>query len=109
YDDPPTPPRPRLWHMPYSCAVAPLRPAPQWHESVPVSVWPTTGTNSQEYEPFANLSLSTPNAPLMFTSLFGMVSVFGASRPSPPVPTMISRMPFAGSASPVGVRGAKRP
>src|ERR1043166_6711254 len=41
----------------------------------------------------------------MRASLFGMISVLTASSPSPPVPTMISRIPFTGVADPVnGIR-----
>ena len=59
--------------------------------------------NCQEYEPSLRVSFSTPYAPLICTSLFGMMSVLAWSRPSPPVPAMIWRIPFTGSATPAGV------
>ena len=64
--------------------------------------------NRHAYDPSARVSRSTPYTWLMFTSLFAMRLVFGASSPSPPVPMMISRIPFAESATPSGVCGAKR-
>jgi len=64
--------------------------------------------NCHEYDPSPSVSFSTPYTPLMFTSLFGMISVLGESSPSPPVPTMISRIPFTGSAAPAGSCGANR-
>src|SRR2546426_11730237 len=89
--------------------VTPERRSDQWHLPLPESaVWPATVMNSHAYVPSPKVSFSTPNTLLRFTSLFGMMSVFGKSWPSPPVPTMISRIPFTGSAKPVGVCGANR-
>src|SRR2546422_2757001 len=90
--------------------VTPPRPWDQWQLPLPesVAVCPATGMNCHAYVPSPKVSFSTPNTPLIFTSLFGMMSVFGKSWPSPPVPTMISRIPLTGSAAPVGVCGANR-
>src|SRR5882724_11105999 len=82
----------------------------QWHEPLPesVAVWPATGTNCQLYDPSYNVSCSTPYTPLIRTSLLAVIRVLGLSSPSPPVPTMISRMPFTASATPAGVWGPNR-
>ena len=64
--------------------------------------------NCHAYDPSPSESLSTPYTPLMRTSLLAMISVLTASSPSPPVPTMIWRMPFTGSATPAVVCGANR-
>src|SRR5207249_7859057 len=82
----------------------------QWQAPLPesVAVWPATGMNCHVYVPSPRVSLSTPYTLLIRASLFGMMSVLVPSRPSPPVPTMISRMPFTGSATPAGVWGANR-
>ena len=81
----------------------------RWQVPFPVSrLVPEAAMNCHAYEPSASVSLSTPYTPVRFTSLFGMMSVLVPSRPSPPVPTMISRIPFTGSATPADVCGANR-
>ena len=81
-----------------------------WHAVVPesVAVCPATGTNCQLYAVDESVSLRTPNTPLIRTWLFGQKTVLGESNPPPPVPTMISRMPFVGSRFPDGLVWAKR-
>src|SRR5881396_1313324 len=91
--------------------VTPARRSDQWQLPLPPgsgAVCPVTGMNCQAYVPSPRVSFSTPNTPLIFTSLFGTICVLGRSWPSPPVPTMISRIPFTGSGAPVGVWGANR-
>lgn len=59
-----------------------------------VKVLPTTGINSQEYLPSSRVSLSTPNEVLSRTSLFAIGSPNGLPVFTPPVPEIISRMPY---------------
>ena len=73
-----------------------------------VAAWPATGMNCQLYAVEESVSLSTPYTPLMRTWLFGQNTVLVASNPPPPVPAMISRIPFERSRFPDGSVCAKR-
>ena len=73
-----------------------------------MAVLPATGMNCQAYVPAPSVSRSTPFVPVIRTSLFASGVPNGYGPEPPPVPTTNSRIPFTGSAPPVGVWSAKR-
>src|SRR3954470_13392030 len=66
------------------------------------NAWPWTGMKSQRYWPAPSVILSTQYLPVLLTALVAQI-VPNPLTPTPPVPTVIWRIPNSVSTTPAGV------